>query len=449
MVKRPIDAFVQYFLDVKPYHTKILEIVEQYKFFDDIAINIQENSFFYEQFINDPICDEVGFGLDFDDECGFSSPSCCSSFDCIGGFGLVYDNSDLLASAIVSSANETDGSITVIGDHRYDTYFQIKEVTANSVSVYGDARPLLDLGTHILFLVSPIKTVDILEVASNGLWISGNLTNSLEFTSEITIQRSQGNDGVYPVTGASYDVSTDRTFIAIQQDANLFQGSYNDNGNGILIFDSNTKNNGVYQRNGYVYQAPTINNPEVTIITLHDETPILLPDEINHGSVVFKTGMTQGRQIWLNDGSSDFSAMSETRIVETSYFLDTVTGDETTTLILEVASSPSSTAETSIDLSEVLINQAEDAIESSQADQQLPITTNFDLSSITTVELRGYFFGAGFDSVEECLPPIHSNVQTAFTEYLQINIISEEPELLYFLTVSEDFVPPPLESEAL
>ena len=26
---RPIDAFVKYFLDVKPYHTKLLEVIER------------------------------------------------------------------------------------------------------------------------------------------------------------------------------------------------------------------------------------------------------------------------------------------------------------------------------------------------------------------------------------------------------------------------------------
>ena len=46
MVKRPIDSFVKYFLDVKPYHTKILEIVERYLIDEDVNISIKENIFF-------------------------------------------------------------------------------------------------------------------------------------------------------------------------------------------------------------------------------------------------------------------------------------------------------------------------------------------------------------------------------------------------------------------
>jgi hypothetical protein len=73
MVKRPIDSFVKYFLDIKPYHTKILEVVERYEFAETIEVDIKEKFDLLHTFANNPLCKGVGYGLDFDDECGFSA----------------------------------------------------------------------------------------------------------------------------------------------------------------------------------------------------------------------------------------------------------------------------------------------------------------------------------------------------------------------------------------
>lgn len=449
MVKRPIDSFVKYFLDVKPYHTKILEIVERYLFKDDVNIDIQENPFFHEYFINDPLCKPVGFGLHYDNGCGFSSYSCCDLFECVGGYGLIFDNSDLLVNApvAVGGVSEANGTLTLDGDFRYDTFFTIKEVTANTITIIGDATALFEAGdgSHNVFLVAPSDKLQIQEVSANGFWVAGNYKQQFDATTEFVVHKSQGNDSVYSVLEALYDTVSNRTFIRVHTTEPLFQGSYNGNGNGFIITDSNTKNNGVYQKVGYIVQAPTIDSPALTIIELHPDTPVKLPDETDHGSVVFRTGLFPERYVWLNGGQTvnndgitpDLGAYSDVKIIDTAY--DIIL--DQTTIAIEVAHDASNNvAEDSIDLSQIV--DVDDAL-----NQVVPLTVNFNLEDTVTVQLRGYHFGAGYDGLEECSTPLPSNVNTGFAEYLVINMITEPPENVYFVVVSEDYVPPPIEQE--
>jgi hypothetical protein len=41
-LSRPIDAYIKYFKDVKPYHSKILEILEQYNFSEEMLVSMRE-----------------------------------------------------------------------------------------------------------------------------------------------------------------------------------------------------------------------------------------------------------------------------------------------------------------------------------------------------------------------------------------------------------------------
>ena len=97
---RPIDSFIKYFGDIKPYHTKILEVVEQYVFREEINVAIEETYNLEVTLENDPLCKGVGFGLNFDNDCGFDALECCDLFECMGGFGLIFDNSDLLVTLL-------------------------------------------------------------------------------------------------------------------------------------------------------------------------------------------------------------------------------------------------------------------------------------------------------------------------------------------------------------
>jgi hypothetical protein len=41
-LSRPIDAYIKYFRDIKPYHSKILEILEQYNFSEEMLVSMRE-----------------------------------------------------------------------------------------------------------------------------------------------------------------------------------------------------------------------------------------------------------------------------------------------------------------------------------------------------------------------------------------------------------------------
>ena len=62
-----IQSFVKYFNTIKPYHTKILEILEQYNFEDALNVIFRENLFNDYTFANQPLCSDVEVGTDFDE----------------------------------------------------------------------------------------------------------------------------------------------------------------------------------------------------------------------------------------------------------------------------------------------------------------------------------------------------------------------------------------------
>ncbi len=385
MVKRPIDAFVKYFLDVKPYHTKILEIVERYLFDEDVNISIKENIFFTEEWGNEPLCKGVGYGLDFDDDCGFSSLSCCDLFDCIGGYGLIFDNSDLLVTAPISSYNAEAGTITVQGDRRYDTYYQIDAVTSNSILIRGNH--VSSIAPHALFVVVPKSTYLVQETVFNGFYIAGNVAQQFAAANEFNLMRSTANDGIYSVVEAKYFSDSQRTFIRVnRQDLDV-------NALGTIIVDSGTKNNAAYQRDSVFF------NGTHTVIYLHpDSTQIALPNETKHGSVVLRTGFVAGRRVWLNndpDVDAYSPTSSEAKIVDCSYN----ELDATTTITIDVAHNTTRIEPTLI------------------SDAQL------DFANITSVQLRGYYFGAGFDGFKECSTPKPYNIHASISEFLSIEVI--------------------------
>lgn len=379
MVKRPIDAFVKYFLDVKPYHTKILEIVEQYLFTEDVNVNIKENIFFTEMWGNKPLCAGIGFGYDFDDECGYSTLSCCDLFDCYGGYGLVFDNSDLLVSApVIAIASRTSDGIeygfTVAGDYRFDTTLQIESIVGdNTIKIRGNVVSVLS--PHHLFVISPTNVYGIAEVVSNGFYISGNVETQFATMHEFIVQGSPINDNTYGVTSAKYDIDSNRTFIEIVPpivplDINAL---------GKILIKSTTKNNGVYQRTDAFFDGTFTN------ITLHPDSLIKLPDETKHGSVVLRTGLLPNRMLHFIGDLGDF----DTKVSDIVY--DPI--NNTTTVYI------SSTEDLGVE----------------------DLGSEYDI----TIELRGYFSGAGFDGYNECSIPKPFHLYSTISEYLWIGVVSE------------------------
>lgn len=381
MIIRPIDSFVKYFNEIKPYHTKILEVVEQYRFNEDMTVSMVDKLNFVETLENTPLCNGVGFGLDFDDDSGFDALSNCNLGNCNGGYGMLYNNSDLLVDAPVIAHDNGLTKLVLQGDFRFDTSLQIHSITANTIKILGNVASKIT--PHSVFLISPKSTLPILETTTNGFYVENDHKLQFNGASEFVVSGATLNDNTYNVISAEYDLATNRTFITTVST----DGPLNASELGTISVNSYTKNNGFYSIGLIAFDGT------YTVITLSDGVTLPLPDETVHGSIVLRTGLIPSRRVWLHTGVSlDEGAivddgdvldnMSETRIVQRLY--DSVTN--TTSLILDIA-------------------------------------LNYNLSTVLTVQLRGYSFGAGFDGFKECTAPKPENLHAGFSEHLWIQVV--------------------------
>jgi len=218
-ISRPIDAFVKYFLDVKPYHTKILEVLEKYKFNESLEVGFSELTFTDITFSNEPLCKVTGWGVNWDDKCGFDAINCCDLFDCVGGYGLIYDNSDLLASAPVLSVDNINDQFVVQGNKTFDTKVQIANIVSPTVlSVKGDFTSMFN--THAIFLVVPKHTFSILEATVTGFKVTGNKVSEFITKNNFIVYGSDQNDGEYYTKTAVYDFDANITFVEVLETIN-------------------------------------------------------------------------------------------------------------------------------------------------------------------------------------------------------------------------------------
>ncbi len=365
-ISRPIEAFVKYFLDVKPYHTKILEVLETYKFSDELDIELKEIIKQHIAIINDPLCVGVGFGFDYDDQCGFDADSCCDLFECTGGYGLIFDNSDLLVDLPIQSVDAVNSTITVSGNRLNDTNIQVKRATANSLVFSGNR--VATFAPHNLFYMVPRHTTGIIQTLSNGFVLSGNYQTLLENKGEFRVINSVLNDSKYKAISAVFDNSTNSTrVITHPRPASTAVV-------GTALISSNTRNNTLYKKVDQSYVA----SADETIVTLHASTPVLFPDDTQFGSVILRTGLFANRRI-LVQGNSAVWNNEEWGVTKVSY------DNSADTTALEI-------------------------------EGQLEAGTGGNL------QLRGYMHGHGFDGYQECTPPKPNNIHAAFSEVLRIRI---------------------------
>jgi hypothetical protein len=372
---RPLDSFRQYFLDVKPYHTKILEIVEKYNFQEDLPVRIEESLFFNIEYANNPLCKTVGYGYIWDGECGFDATDCCDIFDCLGGYGLVFDNSDLVVNIPVERVDASVDTIEVSGNVLYDTRLQIASIpTYTSIVVLGDATP--DLILQSLFMVIPVRTLDVVSSTTGSITIGGNYATELAREKQFKLYNTGVSDGLYTVISAVYDSITVTTEITLAESQpikeNLTKGQ--------VEFKIGSRNNGAYLIKDYSYDGST------TTINLHDDTPMALTNTTegnNHGSIQLRTGMVEGRTIELTD---------------------TGTTSDGTYKILRADYSPSANLSTI----HLAANLSENA-------------------STGYIKMYGYINTGGFDGDGECSAPIHSHVKVGMSEKLVFVISRPNP----------------------
>lgn len=363
-ITRPIDSFIKYFYDIKPYHTKILEIIEQYVFKEEIHVEMLETTNIEVTIENDPLCKGVGFGLDFDDECGFDALECCDLFECVGGFGLIFDNSDKLVELPIANIDSDQGTITLSGYHAYDTYFNVKSIPdVNTIILDGDRSSYFN--NHKMFWVVRRNVYDIVSYGSNTITVEGNVADQMQRKVNIEIQLTGINDGHYGVLNAVY--SGGNTTITVNRDLNPSASL------GRILVSASNKNNGIYQIAGYTVQG------DETHLELAPNTPARLTDaEVNgiHGAVRLRTGLIPMRRIWVADSS--VNEESEWKI--THVRLDSTTS---TTVI---------------------------TVDGMLADDYVS----------PVLKIYGYESGAGFDGFNECSTPQPFNIHTYFSEYLSI-----------------------------
>lgn len=371
-IPRPINSFIDYFNDIKPYHTKILEVIEQYLFKEDMLVTMDETMNLDITLENTPLCKGVGFGLDFDDECGFDALDCCDLFDCAGGFGLIFDNSDMLLEVPVLDIQQ--GQITIEGYHLYDDYINIKSVPNNNTIVLdGDYSHFFN--NHKMFWVVRRNTYEIVDQADYTITVSGNVSAQVIAKNNIEIQNSGINDGHYGVIDATFN--SGNTIITLNRKLEATST------NGRILVSSSTKNNGMYQIINFVVQ-----NGE-THLELAPNTPAPLTDsDVNgiHGAIRLRTGVIPMRRVWLGESVKDYDNDTEWRVTHT--FIDT-SGN---TIIL-------------IDGT---------------------ITESY---TNPTLRIYGYESGAGFDGNNECSIPKPFNIHTYFSERLEIEIEDMSPPL--------------------
>lgn len=365
-ISRPIEAFVKYFLDVKPYHTKILEVLETYKFSDELEIELKELIRQHIAIINDPLCVGVGFGFDYDDECGFDADSCCDLFECSGGYGLIFDNSDLLVDLPIQNIDAISSTITVSGNRLNDTNIQVKRATANSLVFAGNR-----VGTflpHNLFYMVPRHTVAITQTLANGFNISGNFQTLLQNKGEFRVINSVLNDSKYKVVSVAFDSATNTTRVVTHPRPTSTAVV------GTVLISANTRNNTLYKKVGQSYNA----SADETVVTLHASTPVLFPNDTQFGSVILRTGLFSNRRILVQGNSSAWNN-EEWGIVKVSY------------------------------------DAATDSTE-------LEVEGQLEAGSGGNLQLRGYMHGHGFDGYQECTPPKPNNIHAAISEVLRIHI---------------------------
>lgn len=374
---RPIDAFVKYFLDVKPYHTKLLEVVERYKFSEVVDVTITDAMFAHITYINSPLCKAVGWGLIFD-ECGFSNDNCCDLFQCLGGYGLIWDNSDLVLQATIQETFQDEDRLSFDGNLTFDRRLQILQIDNSSLILKGNRT--VDFIYHKLFLIAPFNVYQIVSFGTNTFEVSGNLTSELQYKREFRITGTRGLDGRYGVSSTSYSQADDTTTVTIAGNR-VLSGTISD---GYFETESRPKNQGFYP----VADA-ALNGDGDTVVTLRDGYTFPTPSSENNGSVQLRTGLIAPRRIWL---SSDLDETNREYRIADSYY--DITANQTHVILAE----------------------------------QLWEGESYDVLS-----MYGYITNPGFDADELCDAPKPTNIHVVMGEKLVINVISDsgDPPAFY------------------
>lgn len=445
LASSPIDSFVDYFLDTKPYHTKILEVVETYTFTEEMIVSMEERVEKDVLIENDPLCKETGFGLDYDDKCGYDAIDCCDLFDCFAGYGFIFDNSDMLLNLPVVSfevestlveqldwewqdinGDESDplneAWLEVAGNFLADKRLQIKRILTTSGSNPQNQLVFDEDVTHhfsdpinqtltTTFLIVDIQHFDIVSVVDNIVSVQGNHVPFFAARNKFfVLGQEEFNDRQFFYNNVQYNPATDTTELSLIVNPlnTVVDGELNDKK---MQIRTHSPNIGIYQSFDVSFNPIS----DETTVTLYIEDPAdLLPanpnpaaDDYSLGSVQLRTALNSPRLLTVFD-TNLYPVL-----------------DEDDNPVLDGNGDP------------IFENREEELkilyAEYNAVDTITRVFVEGNLNlfeGIPPEELRlrtfGYFFEPGFDGGEECTPPKAENIHTRFYESLEIAVFDGE-----------------------
>jgi hypothetical protein len=357
----PITSFEDYFNSIKPYHSKILEIVQKYNFYDNVVVNVDDSIFNAITWANRPLCLPVGYGLTWDDCCGFDADECCTLGNCVTD-GTIYDNLTDVYSNAIQSVYAAGGEVTINGNLTYDMTFPLKKVfSASTLTVSGDITPYLS--REPIFQIIPKTTVAFTLNGVNTITVPGNLTTQFVNDIHFYVYGTGYNDGVYTVASATYNAQANTTSVAVYE-------TMVPNKPGTVLLKTSSRNLGFYTVSNFIFNGTdtviTVNTTQKGL-TLENATPSLL----------FKTGYLQNRIVSVNN--NDVNNNGQYPISTSTYNPST----NTTTVILK--------------------NGLQD-----------------DTAAVGTLDLMLRLDPTDYVADSACLPPQEANVSVNFSELLVI-----------------------------
>jgi hypothetical protein len=395
-----MDAFYKYFFDVKPHHTKLLEVFEMYKFAETIEVDIEDSLFMNIKYANTPLCKAVGWGVIFDN-CGFSNDNCCDLFQCLGGYGLIWDNSDRTSRHQILEYDTESDTLIISGNYTFDRRVQIVAFSSDSLILAGDATAYLE--TNKIFIIAPFNVHTIVAVTGNKISVTGDVATEMNTKQEMRIRGSHFYDRPFGIRTATYDENAGVTVIEVAGNVSFNPDMFDSET--YMETESSPQNQGFYTVGSYYTD---INGDTIVTLKPGKQFPAIPFGDM--GSVQFRTGLLSPRYLHLKyqDGLTA-EIDREHLIVDCFYEPD---GDRT----------------------HVVLGEKIDYLPEMGANG----------SWTGWLDTYGYMTNAGFDNNELCDVPKPTNVHAFMGESLKItHYVVEEPvelvdEFIYFTMLVDD-----------
>lgn len=349
---RVTNSAVKLFTTIKPFHTHVLDVVEQYVFEESFSVNVADAMQLKVTFAPKPDCDGEGWGTYYDNTfCGYDASKCCAPYTCTGGFGIVWDNTNIYAQYSSTSVNLGTNTVQVAGDVTHDTELPIVSYpSTNTVRVVATAA-LLDMFVGD-GAVTPSQTVFELVADRHVTVRSIGTLNSIELNTKLPndvgniliLRRADGNDRIITVSSKTTNAQGYVVIHIDTQSATIVS----DDINSVVIINQTTINAGTYALWNRVTSPPgaaTVvysSSPNASIVVagtidlvINGEFPS--PVEFGRGSIVLRTALTFPRQVDLRaatytilSSAYDRSTTSSTVTFSSQLDPNVIAGDQIT-----------------------------------------------------------------------------------------------------------------------